>query len=137
MKRCQEERLSYSSSSVSAIARCTQYDAWSSSSSWSASCKNSITFSRLGTGCVASDSASASAGAGVSGSDSPGCVDMARILEGCLDRAPEGLDPERALQARGDPAVAAEGEEPRLALEVERAQLRAQPLLDVVVHVDL
>src|SRR5436190_13497631 len=108
------------------MARCTQYVAWSSSSSWSASCRNSMMFSRLGTGCVASDSASALAG--VSGSRPPGSVDMPRILEGSLDRTLERLGAEGALEPRRHPAVAAEGEQPRLARQVERLQLRAQAL---------
>src|SRR3954470_13354376 len=54
-----------------------------------------------------------------------------------LDRLAEFLDAEGALQARGDAAVAVDREQPRLGLEVERLERRAQPLVDAVVAVDL
>src|SRR5919199_2430673 len=54
-----------------------------------------------------------------------------------LNRLAELLHPERALEPRRDPPVAVDREQPGLGLEMERPQLRAQALRDLVVAVDL
>src|SRR6476620_2861404 len=68
---------------------------------------------------------------------SSGTAERRRTLEGGLDRVRARLDAERTLEALRDLAVGADHEQPRLALEVERLQRRAQALVGVVVGVDL
>src|SRR5882757_2619971 len=59
------------------------------------------------------------------------------LLQRGVDRLTELVQTERALEPRGDDALAVDREHPRLGLEVERLHLRTQPLRGIVVGVDL
>jgi hypothetical protein len=57
--------------------------------------------------------------------------------QGCLDSLAKALDPERPLQAAGDPSVAVDREEPGLRLQVVGPQRSAKTLIDLVLAGDL